>query len=147
MRLRRLLSLLMAPIAISIAFAAAPAPASAATASCTTYRGFTVIGAPSLYFYAPTTASGTTNCLLGVGNQSDAVLVLQLDLDACYHNDGVNIATDGIFGPQTRNAVLIAQRVGKVTQDGVYGPVTRSHMWWGGIGTGYLCYYDGAKFI
>jgi peptidoglycan hydrolase-like protein with peptidoglycan-binding domain len=61
--------------------------------------------------------------VLGVGNQGYAVRTLQLALNACR---GAGLATDGIYGSATKNAVKSVQLAYGLTADGVYGPVTRS---------------------
>lgn len=101
-------------------------------ASCTDISRFDIsVGS----IFVPTVGSQThqDNCRLGVGNQSVAVQLLQWDINTCY---GLNIAEDGIFGPQTEGAVQYVQALGGVTQDGIYGPVTRSIMRWYVFGPG-----------
>ena len=67
------------------------------------------------------------DCLLGIGNQSYAVTILQITLKYCY---GRNLALDGIFGPKTEAAVVFAQKTEHIVADGVYGPQTRDHLTW-----------------
>jgi hypothetical protein len=77
---------------------------------------------------ANTAGNGTLDCVLGVGNQSWGVIVLQITLNKCY---GQHITVDGIYGQQTRQAVANAQTWEReafrrpVSTDGTYGPETR----------------------
>jgi peptidoglycan hydrolase-like protein with peptidoglycan-binding domain len=103
---------------------AAAGPASA-QASCTSGEQFVNQGGH--FVDIPTTASGSDNCDLGVGNQSLAVQLLQYDLNRCY---GQHLTVDGIYGPLTKAAVEVAQRASGATVDGIYGPQTRDHIKW-----------------
>ncbi|MFF0391030.1 peptidoglycan-binding protein [Kitasatospora sp. NPDC004615] len=102
--------------------------AQAATASCTTSM-------LDMGVIVPATSSYSTDCLLGQGNQSEAVQVLQGALNVCY---GQNISSDGVFGPATKSALIAVQRQIGVSADGTYGPNTRDHMKFikGSINTG-----------
>ncbi|MGD9483822.1 peptidoglycan-binding domain-containing protein [Streptomyces sp. TRM70308] len=66
-------------------------------------------------------------CVLGTGNQGAAVRVLQRALRAC---NGQNIGVDGIYGPNTRQAVYNVQARAGIARDGVYGPQTAWNMRW-----------------
>ncbi len=66
-----------------------------------------------------------TGPVLRQGATGASVVDLQNKLRAA----GLNIAADGIFGPQTRNAVIAFQRAKGLTVDGVVGPQT-----WGALG-------------
>ncbi|HEX8345012.1 MAG TPA: peptidoglycan-binding domain-containing protein [Actinoplanes sp.] len=68
-----------------------------------------------------------TSCVMGVGARSDAVERLQWTLINCYF---ASVNPDGIFGPQTREALKSAQRAERITADGIYGPVTRDKLDW-----------------
>ncbi|WP_433868724.1 peptidoglycan-binding domain-containing protein [Saccharopolyspora sp. CA-218241] len=81
----------------------------------------------SNYMYLPSTASGSWECVLGVGNAGLAVEVLQRSLNQC---NGQNIVRDGIYGSATRSAVVNVQRKAGIADDGVYGPDTRRNMLW-----------------
>ncbi len=98
-----------------------------AAVSCTGYSAFK--GAGGNYMLIPTVGSATfkDNCELGVGNDSNAVLILQETLNSCY---GAHLALDSDYGPLTKAAVEHAQSVVGVTVDGIYGPVTRDHIKW-----------------
>ncbi|MGC9541568.1 peptidoglycan-binding domain-containing protein [Streptomyces sp. UG1] len=72
------------------------------------------------------TATGSRNCVMGYGAQSNGVRHLQKAIDYCYENIGV----DGIYGNQTKNAVYRVQEDESIGRDGVYGPETRKAMWW-----------------
>ncbi|WP_035186059.1 L,D-transpeptidase family protein [Alteribacter aurantiacus] len=54
------------------------------------------------------------------GSSGSAVTNLQNQL----RSNGYNITADGIFGPQTRSAVISFQRQKGLTQDGIVGPKT-----------------------
>ncbi|PJI95160.1 peptidoglycan-binding domain-containing protein [Luteimicrobium subarcticum] len=99
---------------------------------CNTERG--VSGGSYWYWYYPITTT-TSNELCSMaqgqadnfGSGNSPVYSLQLALKRCYHQ---SIDADGVFGPATRNALIAAQGVAKVTQDGVWGPNTRNAMKW-----------------
>jgi peptidoglycan hydrolase-like protein with peptidoglycan-binding domain len=106
----------------------------AAIPSCTSTS---TVARPGFTFTMPSVGhnTGNLNCLLGVGNQSTAVRNLQSHLNLCYlrsstvpghHNVLTNaLATDGIFGSRTRDAVAAVQQFHRIADDGVYGPQTR----------------------
>jgi lysozyme family protein len=73
-------------------------------------------------------SSGSTNCILAYGSQSDAVKTLQSSLRTCYKYTSVE--TDGIFGDKTLAALKKVQDLEDVDIDGVYGPDTRKAMLW-----------------
>jgi len=102
---------------LTIATAAA-APASASTPSCNGhYLRAGNLGVPGYN-------SGSTStyvCVLSQGRTGNPVKWLQQSLRYCY---GKNIATDGIFGPATRAALVAVQKKVGVAADGVYGPLT-----------------------
>lgn len=81
-------------------------------------------------------------CLSRQGDAGSGVSALQRAMKACY---GQNIATDGQFGPATRNALLNVQRRLGVTADGIYGPETGNRMY---FPTNYSggCNYKGAQY-
>ncbi|MGH3462909.1 MAG: peptidoglycan-binding domain-containing protein [Kribbellaceae bacterium] len=72
-------------------------------------------------------------CILRYGDRYgdweiyNSVLTLQRTLNYCYRT---HLAVDGIYGSQTRAAVMRVQRLHKIKVDGVYGPQTRSAMFW-----------------
>ncbi|GHA06527.1 hypothetical protein GCM10010303_15220 [Streptomyces purpurascens] len=81
----------------------------------------------SLFTYQPYyTGTGSRNCEMSQGAQSDAVYALQIAIDTCHQD----ISRDGIYGPETRRAVRAVQDAGDVGVDGVYGPETRKVMKW-----------------
>jgi Putative peptidoglycan binding domain len=128
-------------IAVLPALTSAP-PASAAV-SCTGTSLF--VGNAGLPIRLPTVgnATGNDNCQLGVGNVSVAVQRLQIALDQCNLRliPWPQIAEDGSYGTQqTEPAVMATQRFFGVTPDGIYGPQTRNAMWWPVAGSnGGLC--------
>lgn len=67
----------------------------------------------------------TTSCNLTKGNSNITVGSLQRALNACY---GYRLATDGIFGNATVNALKAAQRAEGLSADGVYGPQTAAKL-------------------
>lgn len=60
------------------------------------------------------------NIVLRMGSQGPAVTKLQQYLNQL----GVQVAVDGVFGMDTRTAVLAVQQRLKVSSDGVVGPAT-----------------------
>ncbi len=64
--------------------------------------------------------------LLRQGSRGDAVRTLQRYLNdlASAYGALLPVSTDGIFGSQTRNAVLAFQRLFDLTADGIVGPMT-----------------------
>ena len=128
-------------IAVLPALASAP-PASAAV-SCTGTSLLTgVLGLP---VRLPTVGNGTGNddCQLGVGNAGVAVTRLQIALDQCNLPliPWPQIAEDGIYGSvQTEPAVAATQRLFGITPDGIYGPQTRDAVFWPVAGSnGSIC--------
>lgn len=62
----------------------------------------------------------TPNIVLKMGSQGPAVAKLQRYLNQL----GVQVAVDGVFGMDTRTAVLAVQQRLKVSSDGIVGPAT-----------------------
>jgi hypothetical protein len=120
-----------------VAFAASSCTASSLFKLVNDPPGSLTIGAAEV----PTIGNEThqANCDLSVGNDNSGVMALQQSLNWCYHQYGVNIANDGIFGSQTQAALRIAQQHSGVTVDGIYGPQTRNAMLWGDAGDGAPC--------
>ncbi|MCI0714155.1 MAG: peptidoglycan-binding protein [Chloroflexi bacterium] len=71
-------------------------------------------------------AAGST---LRMGSRSPEVQTLQQQLN----NAGANLVVDGIFGPQTRQAVIQFQRAAGLAPDGVVGPQTWASLSSGGV--------------
>ena len=71
-------------------------------------------------------AAGST---LRMGSRSPEVQTLQQQLNSI----GANLAVDGIFGPQTRQAVIQFQRAAGLAPDGVVGPQTWASLSGGGV--------------
>lgn len=76
--------------------------------------------------FVPTSSSGGTSCLIGNGLvgcwDCSAIWALQVSLNHC---NGQNIDEDGVWGPETRGALIDAQGDRGTTPDGIYGPNTR----------------------
>ncbi|WP_181155901.1 MULTISPECIES: peptidoglycan-binding protein [unclassified Microbacterium] len=117
-------------VAGSIALAA---PASAAdahasiivkTADCNRSTAFRLTNNANEFATVPTYGT-SKSCTLRSGNKNDGVAWLQVALNSCY---GKNLATDGDFGPATRNALIQVQQAIGVVADGIYGPNTQSRM-------------------
>ncbi|MDR0593255.1 MAG: peptidoglycan-binding protein [Bifidobacteriaceae bacterium] len=127
---------------------ATPARAAQSSASCTTSKArYDRVGTHKIY--VPMTSASSRNCLLGQGNQSTAVAMLQLALNGptsggCY---GRSIAPDGVFGPLTKGALKWVQEhklnmTGRAV-DGVYGVNTHNAMKFSDDPFGAHCYLDG----
>ncbi|MBM7097915.1 peptidoglycan-binding protein [Bacillus sp. H-16] len=67
-----------------------------------------------------TTAPATSQATVRQGSRGSAVTNLQTKL----RQQGYSISVDGVFGPQTRSAVISFQRKKGLTQDGIVGPKT-----------------------
>ncbi|WP_433591002.1 protein kinase domain-containing protein [Nocardia sp. CA-145437] len=88
--------------------------------------------APGLHVIVPATADGGRRCILSTKDAAQGPLTgvqtLQAALRACY--SAVINDTEGVFGPDTKRAVLAAQDRHAVTKDGVFGPQTSAAMTW-----------------
>lgn len=69
------------------------------------------------------------NLSSGASGQSVRQLQFMLRVLAEYINDIPPVAEDGIFGRQTRSAVVAFQRFADLTQDGIVGPATWSALY------------------
>jgi peptidoglycan hydrolase-like protein with peptidoglycan-binding domain len=98
-------------------------PVSASANSFPPCTGTTIFtnGVDSAQIPTTTNGSGNRNCTLGPGNASSVVRVLQNALNVCY---GERLTLDGIYGPNTTEAVQDAQSAENVPADGIYGPQT-----------------------
>jgi peptidoglycan hydrolase-like protein with peptidoglycan-binding domain len=83
--------------------------------------------------------TGNVNCSLGLNNHSDAVLILQINLNDCYWSGSSTrghasafspaLKEDSDFGPKTKAALKAAQTtVPSISHDGMYGPQTRANI-------------------
>jgi hypothetical protein len=93
-------------------------PAAAVTPTCTLALAYQ-------HHYVPGSDGLSPNCLMSPGAQSQAVRTLQFSLNTCYHK---NLATDGIYGTNTKNALYAVQGTLHIGQDGKYGPQTARAM-------------------
>jgi peptidoglycan hydrolase-like protein with peptidoglycan-binding domain len=146
----RLVSILAAiglALGLSVVLPGAQPAAEAAQSSASCTQGpWRYDRAGTHKIYVPRTSAGSRNCLLGQGNQSTAVGVLQLALNGptsggCY---GRSISADGVFGPLTKTALKWVQlnKLG-VSNDGVYGVNTHNAMKFSDDPYGAHCYLDG----
>jgi peptidoglycan hydrolase-like protein with peptidoglycan-binding domain len=101
-----------------------------ASASLPCKVGLTVTGRDGNLITVPATSGGSTWCHLQRGYSNEAVWYLQYSIVDCYRGWGevVNIAVDGNFGPKTEAAVKWVQQHHGITADGIYGPQTRNAM-------------------
>lgn len=65
------------------------------------------------------------NCELRRGDTGEAVKQLQNTMDICYREE---LVTDGQFGPATQAALRRVQAKAGTAADGIYGPNTRRAM-------------------
>jgi Putative peptidoglycan binding domain len=72
-------------------------------------------------------STATAECGLAEGDDDDAVRALQEALVTC---NGQDIAVDGEYGPETREAIERVQAANGLVADGTYGPPTRDAMLW-----------------
>src|SRR4051812_5038406 len=84
---------------------AAPTSASICT-GYTTYKPW-YAGASEMHMPSVGNQTGNVNCILRYGNNNFAVHVLQESLRECWDH---SITIDGVYGPQTRGAVLSIQQ-------------------------------------
>ncbi|MFE5338775.1 peptidoglycan-binding protein [Isoptericola sp. NPDC056578] len=127
----RLLVALVSLLTILGGGLAAAVPASAATAYCNTMKHRSATGT-----YVPYSSSaGTYTCYMNATNKTrgDGVVQLQASMNYCF---GQSIAADGVFGNNTRDALVAVQKKIGVTADGRYGPETRNKMKWVSLGNG-----------
>jgi peptidoglycan hydrolase-like protein with peptidoglycan-binding domain len=137
MRIRTAAAAAMVALASVASTITIATPASAAV-SCDSYSHFQLTNGG--WAEVPTRGSETkdTNCVLGVGNQGVAVVALQNTLNYCYLAPAkkTRLALDGIYGSNTRAAVVYAQQQSGAAADGVFGPTTSSKMKWYGYSQG-----------
>ncbi|WP_254395731.1 peptidoglycan-binding protein [Streptomyces sp. AC512_CC834] len=71
--------------------------------------------------------NGNADCYMNPGAQSKSVAMLQRSLNVCYNR---SLTIDGVFGNNTRNALVYAQDKENISADGGYGEQTRKHLRW-----------------
>ncbi|GAB2556564.1 serine/threonine-protein kinase [Nocardia heshunensis] len=107
-----------------------PAPAASITARC--LYTTTVSVAPDAHAVVPATGTGSRHCILSLKDAAqgplEGVKALQSALRTCYNTQITD--TDGIFGTDTKQAILTVQQQHSVKQDGVFGPQTSNAMTW-----------------
>ncbi|MFD7842573.1 serine/threonine-protein kinase [Nocardia sp. NPDC059764] len=108
----------------------ATAPPAAITARCQYTAA--VPQTPDRPVIVPATADGGRRCVLSIKDAAQGplagVTTLQAALRVCYQAE-IN-DPEGIYGPDTKRAVLVAQDRHTVTKDGVFGPQTSAAMTW-----------------
>jgi peptidoglycan hydrolase-like protein with peptidoglycan-binding domain len=129
--LRRIVIGLVAMAATASAVVLPTSAAYASTPICTTIAA--EVGTGGAEVDLPATSSGSSTCFLAQGDNSDAVLDLQANLNDCYKK---GLTLDGDFGPATRTALVAVQRTIGATPDGGYGTQTRGLMLWSKVGPG-----------
>jgi len=103
-------------------------PAAATTASCTDASVTSDVFGAEVLTPSVGHLTGNFNCILGLGNDSVAVSLLQGNLNVCY---GDHLVQDGQYGPATEAAVAAVQRaIPGMPVDGIFGPHTRGFMRW-----------------
>jgi peptidoglycan hydrolase-like protein with peptidoglycan-binding domain len=103
--------------------------------ACTDFRDF--LPDSTIDVWVPTTADGNGNCVMGPGNQGNAVGKLQLAIRDCYPGAAAIMGpVDKIYGDRTARAVSEVQRIEGVRRDGIYGPETKNAMVWPGYQNG-----------
>src|SRR5437879_13619941 len=114
-------SISLAVMVSLIAIAGVTAGTSTAQAASRSCTGITLFEVGDYSQYLPTVGYGTgdLDCVLGFGNDSDAVYMLQVTLDGCYK---AGLKQDGNYGTLTEAAVRNVQHAVGVPRDGVYGP-------------------------
>ncbi|WP_199551690.1 peptidoglycan-binding domain-containing protein [Streptomyces sp. N35] len=116
-------------------------PASAAYAGyCNNQASKAMSGAGNLVARLPA-YNGNINCQMYKGANSSAVKALQTTLNKCY---GRSLTEDGVFGDNTRTALIYAQGQEKIGTDGGYGEQTRTNIGWyfkNTTGSGGTCAY------
>jgi peptidoglycan hydrolase-like protein with peptidoglycan-binding domain len=71
--------------------------------------------------------NGNVDCQMYKGASNRGVKALQITLNKCY---GRNLVEDGIFGDNTKTALMYAQGQEKIGTDGGYGEETRNNIEW-----------------
>jgi hypothetical protein len=132
MSITRRLGALVCAAVVGVGLAVvAVSPAEAALRTCNSETNAQSRRDPSLYVFTPfwfdssVNWTGSFKCQLKQGNTGNGVRRLQQSLNWCY---GYHLTEDGIFGPNTRNALVGMQRRVGTSADGIYGPNTRAAM-------------------
>ncbi|MFE7394905.1 peptidoglycan-binding domain-containing protein [Streptomyces sp. NPDC057582] len=126
MRLKRAFAATAAAVLIPLGGAVTMASPAAATGPCSGSTWFYYGG---YWHRIPTTTdnSGNRQCHLQQGLVGGGVGELQRNLNRCY---GQSLALDNNYGPKTTQAVRYAQSRLNINVDGVFGPQTSNAMVW-----------------
>lgn len=128
-RMSRLLAAMALTVGTLVMLSAGPA--SAATPQC--WQEIRRDGAAPLPHSLPATRDYNTSCWLQQGSNNGGVLSLQKALKYCYN--AYSGVLDGDFGPRTREALRMAQRIELIGIDGIYGPETAWNLEFAPIGS------------
>lgn len=128
---QRVLSLTISLAIALLGVFIAPSVANAATGLCDN-RATTADSHDHVFWVPINSYSGgySERCYLNqesTRSYNKGTIALQDTLKRCY---GQGIAVDGKFGPNTRQALLNAQRSSGAVADGKYGPESRSKLRW-----------------
>lgn len=115
-------------------------PAAAYAGYCNDTVGRTISN--SGYHASIPAYNNNVDCQMYQGASGPEVKALQITLNKCY---GRSLSTDGIFGTNTKNALVHAQGEERIGTDGGYGEETRTNILWafqysGGLGQ-WSCFY------
>lgn len=128
-RRARLAALVVGALAVPTGLVVSTAgTASAATPTCNNAKVY--YGGYVPYY----SGTGTVDCNMVQGTNSQGVWALQHSMNLCYHE---NLVLDGDFGPATKAALIRTQQKAGTYADGVYGPNTRKAMYH--VGDNYTC--------
>lgn len=118
---------LVAIIAAVLGFAGwsvADAGMAHATSTCSAVKNHKNNGTAQI---PSSSSSSVSDCQLTVGNSGAPVRALQNGLNTCYK---AGLVVDGKFGPNTRTALIKAQRSANTSADGIFGPKTQRAIKW-----------------
>jgi hypothetical protein len=111
-------------LALTVPAHAAAEPERLPLPACSTYIK-TYRAGPWIVRVPAQNSGGNVECILATGNQGEGVRQLQRSLNVCYRQ---GLTVDGIFGGNTRAALVRVQTSLRISADGGYGPQTRDAM-------------------